>query len=88
MRWLWFSLLTAIFSACSVLSAEPGGEGDQPAQVDTAQPTVGSTAIGVQLVDLGPAPELENEIWLNVEQPLRLADLHGKVVLLDMWTFG
>ncbi len=40
------------------------------------------------LPDLGEAPELENEIWLNVEQPLRLADLRGKVVLLDMWTFG
>jgi hypothetical protein len=35
----------------------------------------------------GPAPELANEIWLNTE-PLRLADLRGKVVLLDMWTFG
>lgn len=40
------------------------------------------------LPDLGPAPELTNETWLNVEAPLRLADLHGKVVLLDMWTFG
>ena len=37
---------------------------------------------------LGQAPELENEVWLNVEQPLRIADLRGKVVLLDMWTFG
>jgi len=40
------------------------------------------------LPDLGVAPELENEVWLNVDQPLRLADLRGKVVLLDMWTFG
>lgn len=40
------------------------------------------------LVDLGPAPELNNEIWLNTDQPLRLAELRGKVVLLDMWTFG
>jgi len=40
------------------------------------------------LPDLGPAPELENEIWLNSDQPLRLANLGGKVVLLDMWTFG
>lgn len=88
MRWLWVSLLTAFLSGCSVLSAEPGGEADQPAQVDTAQSTVRPTATGVQLDDLGTAPELENEVWLNVEQPLRLADLRGKVVLLDMWTFG
>ena len=42
------------------------------------------------LPDLGPAPELKNESWLNVPQaaPLRLADLRGKVVAIDMWTFG
>jgi len=40
------------------------------------------------LLDLGPAPELTNDIWLNVEAPLRLADLRGKVVAIDMWTFG
>lgn len=40
------------------------------------------------LPDLGLAPELENTVWLNVEQPLRLSALHGKVVLLDMWTLG
>lgn len=40
------------------------------------------------LPDLGAAPELANEVWLNVDAPLRLADLRGKVVLVDMWTFG
>jgi thiol-disulfide isomerase/thioredoxin len=40
------------------------------------------------LPDLGPAPELANEIWLNVDAPLRLADLRGKVVIVEMWTFG
>jgi len=41
-----------------------------------------------QLENLGPAPELYNETWLNTDQPLRLAELKGKVVLLEMWTFG
>lgn len=42
----------------------------------------------VFLEDFGPAPELKNETWLNTEQPLHLENLRGKVVLLDMWTFG
>lgn len=42
----------------------------------------------ISLSSLGPAPELENEVWINTDQPLRLADLRGQVVLLDMWTFG
>ena len=40
------------------------------------------------LQSLGPAPELENEVWINTEEPLRLADLRGQVVLVDMWTYG
>ena len=44
--------------------------------------------ITASLPDLGPAPELTNEVWLNVDAPLRLADLRGKVVALEMWTFG
>src|SRR4030095_14155137 len=40
------------------------------------------------LPDLGVAPELMNETWLNVDAPLRIADLRGKVVIVEMWTFG
>jgi len=40
------------------------------------------------LQSLGPAPELENEVWINTDEPLRLADLRGLVVLVDMWTYG
>lgn len=39
------------------------------------------------LQDYGPAPELTNTVWLNTDGPLRLADLRGKVVGLEMWTF-
>lgn len=34
-----------------------------------------------------PAPELTNEVWIN-SMPLRLADLRGKVVLVEFWTYG
>ncbi len=40
------------------------------------------------LPDLGPAPELTNSVWLNTGSPLRLADLRGRVVGLEMWTFA
>lgn len=41
-----------------------------------------------RLKDYGPAPELTNTVWLNTAAPLRLADLRGKVVAIEMWTFG
>jgi thiol-disulfide isomerase/thioredoxin len=34
-----------------------------------------------------PAPEIAAETWLN-SKPQRLADLRGKVTLVEFWTFG
>ncbi|MGW8250628.1 MAG: hypothetical protein ACWGO1_08295 [Anaerolineales bacterium] len=58
---------------------------DQRKQMATHEPF---NAASADLPDLGKAPELKNKVWLNTEEPLRLEDLSGKVVLLDMWTFG
>lgn len=33
------------------------------------------------------APELTNTSWLNTDHPLRLAQLRGRVVLLNFWVF-
>ena len=70
-----FGLIAFILFGCSM------GE-DMRQQVDPVLP------ISASLPDLGPAPELTNDTWLNVESPLRLADLRGKVVIVEMWTFG
>ena len=52
-----------------------------------AEAGVNPNITAAQLADLGEAPELTNEVWLNTDASLRLADLRGQVVLLEMWTF-
>ncbi len=35
------------------------------------------------------APSFDGAVaWINTEKPLTPADLKGKIVLLDFWTFG
>ena len=84
MRRYFFGLLTLILVGCSAQQASSSNESDAmpPTEESTAMPKIAS------LPDLGPAPELTNDTWLNVDSPLRLADLRGKVVMIDMWTFG
>jgi thiol-disulfide isomerase/thioredoxin len=61
----------------------------EPSPMEHSMPDPASEhQLALGLPDLGPAPELNNAIWLNVGSPLRLSDLRGKVVALDMWTFG
>jgi thiol-disulfide isomerase/thioredoxin len=75
-------LVCGTLVSCSSASTPSSGANDS----DPAKPE--STAIPVSLPDMGPAPELTNQVWLNTAGPLRLSALRGKVVLLDMWTFG
>ena len=83
-----FVLLTFILTACSgdIVEVESVSSASVDQQLDAALEL--EEFPEVSLENLGPAPELENEIWLNTDGPLRLANLRGQVVLLDMWTFG
>jgi hypothetical protein len=74
---LWIFLLLGLFgmTACS---AAASSSDLKPAPLMDAS----------SLPDYGPAPEFVNDVWLNTEGPLRLTDLRGKVVAVDMWTFG
>ncbi len=88
MKYLFLALAIIVLSGCvgTPKSAEQSNAEGQIDPTDVA-PVVfqGQPA---DLPDLGEAPELTNEIWLNTTKPLRLANLRGQVILLDMWTYG
>ena len=69
-------------------SVQDEGEHTFPAETQTQVSPTLEPAMKPTLANLGPAPELSNEVWINSIEPLRLSDLRGKVVLLEMWTFG
>ena len=73
--------LVLILMGCSIPITEAG-------DMEKTSATGSKRLPNVSLDNLGPAPELDNTIWLNTDTPLRLSELRGKVVLLDMWTFG
>jgi hypothetical protein len=83
-----FVFFALVLTGCAIsVSADqpvesPTEQVNQPLSEEVVMPPE------LELPDLGLAPELTNEVWLNTSGPLRLADLRGNVVLLDMWTFG
>ena len=82
-------LAAAYLSSCGF----PGSPSSEHYQV-VPSPSVATTQMPqttepeITLPVLGIAPEFTNEVWLNTDSVLRLADLKGKVVLIDFWTFS
>jgi len=86
--WIWF-LMGLVLSGCNSISkSQPVQPKETGSQIGQTTEEVAASQSSAALNDYGPAPELHNEIWLNTEKPLRLAELHGQVILLEMWTFG
>lgn len=74
----------AMAEAAPVMEEEPM----PPAKTMTQTgPTEAQAQLLASLDNQGQPPELFNKVWLNSE-PLKLADLHGKVVIVEFWTFG
>jgi thiol-disulfide isomerase/thioredoxin len=77
----------------AALAAPPSGAGasvtaGSTSSDDPAGPGDVAGVPSVQLDDLGPAPELGGiTSWINSE-PLTMASLRGKVVLVHFWTFA
>lgn len=60
------------------------------AAVAPAPPAHGSAAARLGLRDYGPAPDFtDTQRWFNTAngRPLTMADLRGRVVLIDFWTY-
>ena len=74
MRPIWWTFLVLGLTGCA--AAAPGSNVQSLSEAHAGT-----------LPDLGAAPELANSVWLNTDAPLRLADLRGHVVGLEMWTF-
>jgi cytochrome c biogenesis protein CcdA/thiol-disulfide isomerase/thioredoxin len=71
-------------------SSACGGSGSQveAAPANASQATLLAAAHGLKA--LGPAPEFtETQDWFNTpgRRPLSLSGLHGRVVLVDFWTY-
>jgi hypothetical protein len=91
-------IVTILLAACASVSPSSNSSGriqedgaaNEPGEpvMEAQKPAEAPKSVRADLEDLGPAPELVNQVWVNTDQPLRLEDLRGKVVLLDMWTFG
>ncbi len=84
------SLENHIEGTSSITARLQGLDGERPNSFAEKQANAAKTAAAA-LPNLGPAPPFTGIVaWLNTpgNQPLTLAQLKGKVVLVDFWTYS
>ncbi len=92
-RWRWGWMMGGLLALVAVGLVGCGGvDGPSPsAETPSSSPTPlpDDPAVPLNLPDLGRAPEIENDTWLNSAEPITLASVRGKkAVLVEFWTFG
>src|SRR5690242_18548230 len=86
--------LPATIAACTaillfVVACGGGKSSHAPAPTDVASRPPGTAAAEKSWAGKDPAPAFPGGLtWFNVQHPLTLDELKGKVVLLDFWTLG
>jgi DNA-binding beta-propeller fold protein YncE len=69
------------------LANRPAGAQTDSASSPTSQDSPADAGAKPPYALRVPAPSLDGGEWVNVEKPLALADLRGRFVLLDFWTY-
>jgi thiol-disulfide isomerase/thioredoxin len=84
-------LILAVAVGIVVVGCSPpsGQSTTSDAVVTTSHATSTTTYSGESFAGTVDAPEFPIDLdWVNTDSPPTLADLRGKVVLLDFWTYG
>lgn len=79
-----FTILAGLLLMLLLIACRP----DETNEPTTTSSTILPRITASDLPDMGPAPEILNEVWLNADEPYTIAAQRGKVVLLKFWTFG
>jgi thiol-disulfide isomerase/thioredoxin len=93
---IWLALVGVLLAACSPSAVQPLALPEitteiQPTPTDETTRAEGgeSTVEERSFAGTNPAPEFPAGLdWLNTDRPLTIQELHGKVILLDFWTYG
>ena len=75
-------IATLAFALVAAACSTSGGESTTTSRLPT-------TTEPVDYAGKEPAPEFPPDLdWINVDEPLTLESLKGKIVLLDFWSYG